>query len=156
VTGDQRGAAHPDLGPRVLSFFAGSTPAHHTKLRSQITSLGDAITAAFGPAGGACVNEYLLPGGGTDQPVGAAGTRAFALDPEPATLTADLSSTTGSTATAYYSVSLTSTKVKKWSATYATMGTYVAAGDSCSTSALPAGATTSQLIYKSSTYGKCQ
>lgn len=79
----------------------------------------------------------------------------ISLDPEPATLTANLASTSGATAAAYYSASLASTSVRYRSGAAAACGTAVG-GDPCSTTALATGSTTPQMIVKTGAICTCR
>lgn len=80
---------------------------------------------------------------------------AFFMDPEPATVTANLSATTGATAAAYYALSNTSTSVVYRSGAAAACGT-LKGGESCSTSALAMGSTTKQMIQKTGAICTCR
>jgi hypothetical protein len=78
-------------------------------------------------------------------------------DPEPADLGAPLGSSTGATAAATYVNSGTATTVFEWPGSW-TYGPSLVPGTPCSTTALPAGALTSQQIVSlssTSSYRKC-
>lgn len=79
-------------------------------------------------------------------------TAGTASAPEPVRLTQELGSSSGF-APGYYTVSTASTTVLNWPGTW-TPGS-VAAGTPCSTTYLPAGATTDKVIYAYGNYRKC-
>lgn len=95
---------------------------------------------------GLTVGAYLLPLGFSTQ---------IWLDPEPATLTANLSSTSGATAAAYFETSTNTTTVSYRSGAAAACGKLVG-GEPCSTTALATGSKTAQMIMKTSTICTCR
>lgn len=121
-----------------------------TRLNNIINKLQFKTAACFGPG----VLEFLMPLAMTGP--GFLGLPGYMfMDPEPATLTADLSSTQGASAAAYYTLSLEPTVAKKWSSTYASCAAGLAAGDACSTTSLSAGQQAEKLIQKTGTSCRC-
>jgi hypothetical protein len=113
-----------------------------------ITSLQANVPTCFGNG----VLGYLMPTPGS----AVAGRKPeMYMDPEPATLTANLAATAGASAAAYYAETGGTTTVKKWSSSYTSCGTFVGGGEPCSTIALSTGATASQLVQKYNTLCRC-
>lgn len=78
------------------------------------------------------------------------------LDPEPATLTANLAAASGATAAAYYTATPTvATRVVYRSGAAAACGTLLG-GEPCSTTALAVGSQTKQMILKNGTICTCR
>jgi hypothetical protein len=99
---------------------------------------------------GAGVRKFLV----FDQ-WGGIGTFAAKLDPEPATLTANLGATSGATAAAYYTDSLVGTTVHKFGTSYTSCGGRLG-GEPCSPTALAAGEVVTKAIFKSGTLCACR
>jgi hypothetical protein len=78
----------------------------------------------------------------------------FYMDPEPATLTANLESTAGASAAAYYTTTGTATTAKKWGSSWTSCGTLAVGGEPCSTTALASGQQATQMINKN--YSQCR
>jgi len=118
--------------------------------RAVLKGVGDALEANVQPCFGDGVLAFLLPVAQTTS-----WGSTLKMDPEPATLTADLSSTQGASAAAYWQQTLEPTTAKKWSSTYTACGTAVAGGEPCSTTALASGQNTDRLIQKTGTSCRC-
>jgi hypothetical protein len=130
-------------GPSIYKLTDKTTKG--TILTPIINSLMANTTTCFGPG----VIAYLVPSATT----GAGAT--LWMDPEPATLTANLGSTMGASAAAYYNTSLDATTVKTWGGGYTSCGTFVTGGEMCSTTALLSGATATRMVQKNGTLCRC-
>jgi hypothetical protein len=110
-----------------------------------ITSLQANVTSCFGPG----VIAYLVPGAAT-------GKWAYMyMDPEPATLSANLGASAGASASAYYTDSGFATTVRTWGSNYASCSNVVTAGQTCSLVPLAAGDTATRMIQKNNTQCRC-
>lgn len=97
---------------------------------------------------GASMSAFFLAPGSSEL--------AIMMDPEPATLTANLASTSGATAAAYFTNSpATTTKVVYRSGAAASCGT-LAGGEPCSTSALATGSESKQMILRTGAICTCR
>lgn len=97
---------------------------------------------------GASMSEFVLAPGSSDL--------MLMMDPEPATLTANLASTSGATAAAYFTNSpTTTTKVVYRSGAAAACGTLLG-GEPCSTTALASGSEAKQMVLKTGSICTCR
>lgn len=150
VIADPRVTVTHGTAPNVVG--CGSNPPMYTIQTSDPRSfplnggpIAQGINDCYGNSAG-MVQLYFMP----------YNTPSFiSLDPEPATLTANLSSTSGATAAAYYTNSLITTNVKYRSGAAAACGTLVG-GEPCSTTALASGSTAAQMIIKNSSICYCR
>lgn len=81
--------------------------------------------------------------------------KGITMDPEPARTRSSLGSSTGATADAVLVNNGTSTKVLKWSSTYAAGASSFPAGTPCSTTALGENVVTSKTLQASGTLRRC-
>jgi hypothetical protein len=148
------------------SAYAWSTSTTRCGLPASIYAI-DAYGAMFGWFGtdtsinnclGAGVNEFFRVS--VDNFIDASGQKwsRSKFDPEPATLTANLGSTTGATAAAYYTNTPEyPTTVVKFGSSYTTCGTSVSnVGGPCSPVALSAGAQVSTVLVRNGTLCACR
>lgn len=133
------------INTAALHIWAGGQHAWNMNLKL-ISPLSDNTDACFGTG----VDRFLIP-----TFLEGLGFSYMFMDPEPATLTADLTSTQGAAAAAFFSNTGLPTRAKKWGATFAACGSAVLAGEPCSTTALSAGEDATRLILKNGTLCRC-
>jgi hypothetical protein len=120
-------------------------PSTSSSLGPILTTLRANVDSCFGVG----VRVYLSP----SSSINTSGSFTW-MDPEPATLTANLASTAGASAAAYYSDSLVSTTVRKWGTGYVSCSGVVG-GTPCSNVALSSGQQATQVIGQSNTVCRC-
>jgi hypothetical protein len=130
---------------QALVFELSDKKSRSKTLGPILTALKSSTEACFGRG----VREFLL----FNSVIGDVSTTY--MDPEPATLTANLGSTTGSSASAYFTDSLAATNVRKLGSSYTSCGT-ILGGAPCSTVALSAGAQATSVVVKSGTLCSCR
>ena len=151
----REGIATDVMGSLAKSYYTicGLHTTRWTLINSTglLYNAGTKLEANVDACYGSGVLAFLLP----YTNLNASGVSSVYMDPEPATLTADLSATQGASAAAYWSTTLEETVAKKWSSTYATCTSGVDAGQACSTTALASGQETNRLIGKVGTSCRC-
>jgi hypothetical protein len=127
--------------------------ADATYIKSIIADLKASADACYGQG----TLAFLMPYDEDWVDPKSGGGAYFIMDPEPATLTANLGSTTGSSAAAYYTNTPdVTTSAVKFGTSFTSCGAAGVAGLPCSPTALSAGQQATSMLLKSGTLCACR